>query len=33
MTFEVQPIGHVRNERADAVDDQWDLVNSTIQLD
>lgn len=27
------PIGHVRNERTDAVDDDWDRINSTIRLD
>jgi tRNA-Thr(GGU) m(6)t(6)A37 methyltransferase TsaA len=29
----MEPIGVVRNERADAIDDDWDRVNSTIELD
>ena len=33
MEFQVHPIGVVRNERAEAVDDHWDGVNSRIELD
>ena len=33
MTFEMIPIGAVHNERTEATDDDWDRVNSVIQLD
>ncbi len=33
MTIEMVPIGTVRNERTEATDDDWDRVNSVIQLD
>ena len=33
MTFEMIPIGVVRNDRTEAIDDDWDRVNSTIELD
>ena len=33
MAIEMQPIGVVRNERTDAIDDDWDRVPSTIELD
>jgi len=32
-SFEMFPIGVVRNERSEAVDDDWDRVNSSIRLD
>jgi tRNA (adenine37-N6)-methyltransferase len=31
--FEMTPIGVVRNERSEAIDDDWDRVDSSIQLD
>ena len=33
MTFAMTPIGVVRNERTEPVDDDWDRVNSSIELD
>lgn len=33
MQFEMVPIGTVRNARAEAVDDDWDRVDSRIELD
>jgi len=33
MIFEMTPIGVVRNERTEATDDDWDRVNSSIELD
>jgi len=33
MRYEMTPIGHVRNERVEPIDDDWDRVDSTIQLD
>ena len=33
MTIEMVPIGTVHNERTEATDDDWDRVNSVIQLD
>jgi len=33
MALEMIPIGTVRNDRGDAIDDDWDLINSVIQLD
>lgn len=33
MSFEMVPIGVVRNARSEAIDDDWDRVNSTIHLD
>ena len=33
MSFEMVPMGFVRNTRSEAVDDDWDRVNSVIQLD
>ena len=33
MTFEMIPIGVVRNERTDVADDDWDRIDSVIQLD
>ncbi len=33
VTIEMTPIGVVQNDRSDAIDDDWDRVNSTIQLD
>jgi tRNA-Thr(GGU) m(6)t(6)A37 methyltransferase TsaA len=33
MTFEMIPIGVVRNDRTEAIDDDWDRVNSSIELD
>lgn len=32
-TFTVTSIGVIRNERTEPIDDNWDLVNSTIELD
>jgi len=33
VTIEMTPIGVVRNQRDDAVDDDWDRIDSVIQLD
>jgi tRNA (adenine37-N6)-methyltransferase len=33
MTFEMTPIGTVRNTRTEPLDDDWDRVTSTIELD
>ena len=33
MKFEMTPIGIVRNERTAPIDDDWDRVNSSIELD
>src|SRR3954453_19262900 len=33
MTFTMTPIGVVHNDRAKPVDDDWDRVNSSIELD
>lgn len=33
MSFGMVPIGVVRNDRSTAIDDDWDRVNSSIQLD
>lgn len=33
QTFTVQPIGVVRSERTEAVDDDWDAVDTRIELD
>ena len=33
MNFAMTPIGVVRNERTEPVDDDWDRVNSSIELD
>ena len=33
MKFEMTPIGIVRNERTVPIDDDWDRVNSSIELD
>jgi tRNA (Thr-GGU) A37 N-methylase len=33
MQFEMAPIGIVRNARIEPIDDDWDRVDSTIQLD
>ncbi|MGF0309420.1 MULTISPECIES: TrmO family methyltransferase domain-containing protein [Nocardiaceae] len=33
MTFEVSPIGIVRSDRAEVVDDNWGSVESVIDLD
>ncbi|MCB0998247.1 MAG: SAM-dependent methyltransferase [Acidimicrobiales bacterium] len=33
MTFEMTPIGTVRNDRSEAIDDDWDRVDSRIELD
>jgi len=33
VTIEMTPIGVVRNERLEAIDDDWDRVNSSIHLD
>ena len=33
VTIEMDPIGVVRNERAEPLDDDWDRVNSRIELD
>jgi tRNA-Thr(GGU) m(6)t(6)A37 methyltransferase TsaA len=33
VTIEMIPIGVVRNERTEAIDDDWDRVNSRIELD
>lgn len=33
MTFTLNPIGHVRGGRADAIDDDWGASRATITLD
>ena len=33
MKLELEPIGVVRSSRAEALDDQWDAVQSRIELD
>jgi tRNA (adenine37-N6)-methyltransferase len=33
MSFEMIPIGVVRNDRTEPIDDDWDRVNSSIELD
>lgn len=33
MDFTITPIGHVRSTRAEAIDDHWDAVGATIELD
>lgn len=33
VTFEMTPIGTVRNDRSEAIDDDWDRVDSRIELD
>ena len=33
MTFAMTPIGVVRNDRTEPVDDDWDRINSSIELD
>lgn len=33
MTIAIEPIGHVRGGRADAVDDNWGNVKARIELD
>jgi tRNA (adenine37-N6)-methyltransferase len=33
MEFVMRPVGTVHNDRSEPIDDDWDLVNSTIQLD
>lgn len=33
VVVEIQPIGWVRSSRTEAVDDDWDTVTSTIELD
>ncbi len=32
-TFSVRPVGHVRAERGDPIDDDWDAVPARIELD
>ena len=32
-TFQVRPIGTVRSERTDPIDDDWDTVGTSIELD
>src|ERR1700761_8591424 len=33
MTIEMNPIGHVRGGRVEPIDDAWDAVEATIELD
>jgi tRNA (adenine37-N6)-methyltransferase len=33
MPIEMQPIGHVRGGRSEPIDDAWDAVEATIELD
>jgi len=33
MGYEIEPIGHVRGGRVEAIDDDWDAVRATIELD
>ena len=32
MTYSVRPIAYIRNERSEALDDNWDDVLSTVEL-
>jgi len=32
MTYSVRPIAYIRNERSEALDDNWDDVVSTVEL-
>lgn len=32
-TYRLRPIGYVRGERADPIDDHWDAIASHIELD
>ncbi len=32
MTFSVRPVAYIRNERSEALDDNWDHVVSTVEL-
>ena len=33
MSYEIEPIGQVRGGRIEAIDDDWDAVRATIELD
>jgi tRNA (Thr-GGU) A37 N-methylase len=33
VSFDVRPIGYVHSSRTDAIDDDWDMVASFIELD
>ena len=33
MTYEIEPIGQVRGGRIEAIDDDWEAVRATIELD
>ena len=32
MTYSVRPIAYIRNDRSEALDDNWDDVQSTVEL-
>jgi tRNA (Thr-GGU) A37 N-methylase len=32
MTFELRPVAFIRNDRSEALDDNWDEVESTVEL-
>jgi tRNA (adenine37-N6)-methyltransferase len=32
MNYSVRPIAYIRNDRAEVLDDNWDEINSTVEL-